>query len=133
MKLIIDTNLWISFTIGKQLSTLELLLKSKRIEIYVCKELLEEYKNVAQRPNLRKYITETDIQNTLELISLYCNWIEIKKQAVSSIRDLKDLYLLSLADTIPADYIISGDKDLLVLEKHNDTRILDYKTFLSIL
>ena len=46
-------------------------------------------------------------------------------------RDVKDLYLLSLADTIPADYIISGDKDLLVLGKHNETRILDYNSFLS--
>ena len=47
MKIIIDTNLWISFTIGKRLSVLEALLKNKRIEIYVCKELINEYKDVA--------------------------------------------------------------------------------------
>ena len=65
--------------------------ESKRVEIYVCKELIDEY------------------------------------------RDVKDLYLLSLVDTIPVDYIISGDKDLLVLKKHNTTRTLDYNAFLSIL
>ena len=96
---------------------------------YVCKELIGEYKAVVQRPKLKKYIGEKDVLDTLELMSLYC----IEKPAVSPIRDVKDLYLLSLADTIPADYIISGDKDLLVLGKHNETRILDYNSFLSLL
>ena len=76
---------------------------------------------------------EKEVLDTLELMSLYCFCVDIEKPAVSPIRDVKDLYLLSLADTIPADYIISGDKDLLVLGKHNETRILDYNSFLSLL
>lgn len=100
---------------------------------YVCKELIGEYKVVVQRPKLKKYIGEKDVLDTLELMSLYCFCVDIEKPAVSPIRDVKDLYLLSLADTIPADYIISGDKDLLVLGKHNETRILDYNSFLSLL
>ena len=100
---------------------------------YVCKELIGEYKAVVQRPKLKKYIGEKDVLDTLELMSLYCFCVDIEKPAVSPIRDVKDLYLLSLADTIPADYIISGDKDLLVLGKHNETRILDYNSFLSLL
>lgn len=100
---------------------------------YVCKELIGEYKAVVQRPKLKKYIGEKDVLDTLELMSLYCFCVDIEKPAVSPIRDVKDLYLLSLADTIPADYIISGDKDLLVLSKHNETRILDYNSFLSLI
>ena len=72
---------------------------------------------MVQRPKLKKYIGEKDVLDTLELMSLYCFCVDIEKPAVSPIRDVKDLYLLSLADTIPADYIISGDKDLLVLGK----------------
>ena len=100
---------------------------------YVCKELIGEYKAVVQRPKLKKYIGEKDVLDTLELMSLYCFCVDTEKPAVSPIRDVKDLYLLSLADTIPADYIISGDKDLLVLGKHNETRILDYNSFLSLI
>lgn len=133
MRIIIDTNIWISFTIGKKLSTLKSLLNSKQVEIYVCEELIAEYKDVVARPKLKKYISEKDIFDTLELMSLYCLFVDIEKQAVSPIRDAKDLYLLSLADTIPADYIVSGDKDLLVLERHNETRILDYTSFLALL
>ena len=95
---------------------------------YVCKELIGEYKAVVQRPKLKKYIGEKDVLDTLELMSLYCFCVDIEKPAVSRIRDVKDLYLLSFAD-----YIISGDKDLLVLGKHNETRILDYNSFLSLL
>jgi len=95
---------------------------------YVCKELIGEYKAVVQRPKLKKYIGEKDVLDTLELMSLYCFCVDIEKPAVSPIRDVKDLYLLSFAD-----YIISGDKDLLVLGKHNETRILDYNSFLSLL
>lgn len=133
MKIIIDTNLWISFTIGKRLSVLEALLKNKRIEIYVCKELINEYKDVAQRPKLKKYIQPDDVSMTLELIGLYCYCVDIKKQATSPIRDSKDLYLLSLADTVKANYIVSGDKDLLVLKEHNHTHILDFNTFVRML
>ena len=45
------------------------------------------------------------------------------------IRDSKDLYLLSFADSIEADYIISGDKDLTDVEKHRDTRLLSPTQF----
>ena len=105
---------------------------------YVCKELIGEYKAVVQRPKLKKYIGEKDVLDTLELMSLYCydnekDLIRVIRGTNDIVNDVKDLYLLSLADTIPADYIISGDKDLLVLGKHNETRILDYNSFLSLL
>lgn len=50
----------------------------------------------------------------------------------TNIRDAKDLYLLSLAETVHADYILTGDKDLLVLEAHLLTRILTYSEFSSL-
>ncbi|GAP73246.1 hypothetical protein SAMD00024442_7_58 [Candidatus Symbiothrix dinenymphae] len=43
------------------------------------------------------------------------------------------MYLLSLADTISANYIITGDKDLLVLKHHNQTPIITYTEFMTIL
>lgn len=49
--------------------------------------------------------------------------------APSAIRDPKDLYLLSLAETIGADYIVSGDADLTDLGQHKQTRILKLADF----
>lgn len=133
MRVIVDTNLWISFLIGKRLSLLKALLQKESITVYICNELIQEFKEVASRDKIKKYISETDIIDTLEVMQLYCIHIPIKKKAKSPIRDAKDLFLLSLADSIPADYIITGDKDLLVLLSHNQTKIMTYSDFISLI
>ena len=45
--------------------------------------------------------------------------------------DIKDLYLLSMAESIPADYLVTGDKDLLVLKNHQNTLIITFAEFIS--
>ncbi len=129
MKIIVDTNLWISFLIGKRLSLLKKLLTNPNITVYVCDELIREFKDVSQREKIRKYISEQDVWDTLKIMDAYCQFTQIKTKAQSSIRDAKDLYLLSLAETIQADYILTGDKDLLVLESHSQTQILTYSEY----
>ena len=129
MKIIIDTNLWISFLIGKQTFRLKDLLTREGTTIYVCRELLNELTDVASRPKFRKYISEDDIRQLLKVIELYCIDVALQKKATSEIRDAKDLYLLSLADTIEADCILTDDKDLLVLHKHGQTAILTLSDF----
>jgi len=113
MKIIIDTNLWISFLIGKRLAALNALLKNSNLTVFVCDELLKEIEDISSKQKIRKYVGEKDITDTLKVIHKYCERTTIHKIAVSPIRDAKDLYLLSLADTIQADYILTGDKDLL--------------------
>jgi predicted nucleic acid-binding protein len=46
-------------------------------------------------------------------------------------RDSKDNFLLSLAVDGNADYLITGDKDLLILEKVNKTLIVTIQEYLS--
>jgi putative PIN family toxin of toxin-antitoxin system len=133
MNIIVDTNLWISFLIGKKLSVLKALFSNPKLKIYVCDNLIDEIEDVSSRPKIRKYISETDVIETFKLIEMYCTHIPINKIATSPVRDAKDLYLLSLADAIPADYILTGDKDLLSLRVHNQTIIVKYSDFLSML
>ena len=58
--------------------------------------------------------------------------IEGYPDAESAIRDIKDLYLLSMAESIPADYIVTGDNDLLVLKNYKDTRIITFTEFAAL-
>ena len=51
----------------------------------------------------------------------------------SPIRDIKDLYLLSMAESVPVDYIVSGDKDLTDLKQHNGIPIIKYAELLELL
>ena len=114
MIVIIDTNLWISFLIGKKLSVMRKLFTNSSIKIYACNELLDEFADVSSRLKIRKYITDDDVQETYKLMDRYCTFASIDKKSVSNVRDKKDLYLLSFAETVSADYILTGDKDLLI-------------------
>ena len=131
MNVIIDTNLWVSFAIGKKLSVMRALLTNPTIRIYVCDELLDEFTSVASRLKIRKYITDNDVRDTYKLMEQFCRHVPIAKKAVSSVRDKKDLYLLSFAETISADFILTGDKDLLTLQFHHKTQIVTYKEFMA--
>lgn len=132
MKIIVDTNLWISFTIGKRLALLENIVLSD-VTVIVSREIIAEYLEVCRRPKFRRYITDKDIQATLRLMDVCCELTTIERTAVSDIRDADDLFLLSLADSCGADYIVTGDKDLLVLRRHNATCIVDINTFITLL
>ena len=131
MKIIIDTNLWISFLIGKRLSVLKSLLTQTNLTFFVCDEILNEIQSISSKQKIRKYVGIDDIIDTLEIINNFCQYALITKKAVSPVRDANDLYLLSLADTIQADYILTGDKDLLTLQFHNQTKIVTYNEFIA--
>ena len=113
MKVIVDCNVWISFLLGFQKEMMYDVLKSEYIDVYVCPQLLNEIKDVANRPKIRSRIADDDVEQLFRLIKAYCIRANIINRSLVPIRDSKDLYLLSLSETINADYIISGDKDLL--------------------
>lgn len=72
----------------------------------------------------------TDLDNLLVIINAYCQFATIEAEvAPTAICDPKDLYLLALADTIGADYIVSGDADLTDLGQYNQTRIMKLADF----
>ena len=131
-RIIVDTNLWISLLIGKRLSELRSLCNSEMIDVHICDELIEEFIRIASHDKIRKYVTEERVIQTLDLIKASCILTSIEKNVVSSgLRDANDLYLLSLAETVNAEYILTGDKDLLTLQSHNQTEIVTYSMFIS--
>lgn len=130
MKVIIDINLWISFLIGHQTRLVRRMLTDLRFDVYVCSRLIEEIRDVASRDKIRKYVSESDLDDLLAIINAYCQFATIEAEvAPTAIRDPKDLYLLALADTIGADYIVSGDADLTDLRQYNQTRIMKLADF----
>ena len=129
MKVILDCNIWISFLLSRQDCLLRRMLMDTRFDIYMCEELLTEIVNVARRDKIKKRVSETELQQLLKIIDAFCEKTTIEHIAESIIRDPKDLYLLSLAETIDADYIVSGDKDLTDLNQHLRTRIIKLADF----
>jgi uncharacterized protein len=65
MRLILDTNLRISFLISSKYERLDKLLFSQECKLLFSQELLEEFVAVAKRPKLRKYISRDDLEDLL--------------------------------------------------------------------
>jgi putative PIN family toxin of toxin-antitoxin system len=133
-RIIIDTNLWISLLIGKRLSEMYTLCNSDVVDVYICDELKEEFIRIAFQKKIKKYVTDERVTQTLNLMETSCMLSFIGNATVSSgLRDVNDLYLLALAETIRADFILTGDKDLLSLHFHHQTRIVTYREFDAII
>ena len=129
-KVIIDTNLWISFLIGKQISSLKLLLVKGIIEPIFSQQLFDEIILVTQRPKLQKYFSPEQVNDLIDFLKEIGVLVEIRS-SVLVCRDPKDNYLLALAQDSGADYLITGDRDLLIVENFAGTIILTYQDFTS--
>jgi len=130
LRIIIDTNLWISFLITNNFSKLDEILVTQKSILIFSEELLEEFLLVVKRPKLKRYFRQEVVESLLEAIQEYAEFIDIKTQT-SICRDPKDNFLLSLAIDGKADYLITGDKDLLDIERIKTTKITTIADFIS--
>ncbi len=122
-RVILDTNLWISFLISNNLEFLDKLIDRKKIRLIFSTELIEEFLAVAVRPKFKKYFSERDIQYLLELFDLYGEVVNVKSD-MKLCRDEKDNFLLNLAVDSEADYLVTGDADLLEIKEIEKTKII---------
>jgi len=132
MRLILDTNLWISFLISSKYEKLDEVLFNQKCKLLFSQELLEEFVAVAKRPKLRKYISRNELEDILETIDEVAEFVNVTSE-ISECRDPKDNFLLSLAVDGKADYLLTGDKDLLVLKKIGDTEIKTMSEFFDVI
>lgn len=130
MRIILDTNLWISFLISCRYERLDALLIENKCKLLFSKELLEEFIEVSKRPKLRKYISSEELDKILETIDEFAEFVEVTSET-KLCRDPKDNFLLSLAMDGKADYLLTGDDDILELKKVGNTKIMKIAEFLD--
>jgi putative PIN family toxin of toxin-antitoxin system len=122
-RVIFDTNIWISFLIGKQLSKIKGHISDGRITIITTEDLLIEIKRVTSREKLKKYFSKESVNELIELLETIAE--EVKIQPTHFInRDPKDNFLLDLIDFSKADFLVTGDKDLLEHNPFKTAKIL---------
>lgn len=129
-KVILDTNLWISFLISREFSSLDDFMESNRLKLVFSIELLQEFITVAQRPKFKKYFSKSDLSRIINFIDKNGIIIEVKSKT-GKCRDSKDDFLLNLAIDSKADYLVTGDNDLLEIKFIEKTRILTIKEIIS--
>lgn len=127
-RIIIDTNIWISFLIGKKLKTILSLLIDEKVTLVFSDPLLKEIQVVTQREKLKRYFDPVKVTELIDLLLVVAEWVAIKNED-DICRDPKDNFLLAMAKVAKADYLITGDSDLLVLKKYQKTKIITVSQF----
>jgi putative PIN family toxin of toxin-antitoxin system len=129
-RIILDTNLWISFLISKDFAKLDKILFSGKCRLVFSEELMQEFLQVASRPKFKKYFSPDDLEAILETIEDYADFCHVTT-ITTLCRDPKDNFLLSLAIDGEADYLLTGDNDLLDLGNAGKARIINITTYLQ--
>jgi putative PIN family toxin of toxin-antitoxin system len=62
LRIVVDTNIWISFLIGQTLSGLANQISQDRVMVLFSKELFQELIAVLHRPKFQRYFTAEDIR-----------------------------------------------------------------------
>jgi putative PIN family toxin of toxin-antitoxin system len=118
MRVVLDTNVFVSAAIqsGASHRIVQHLIRENSDELVICDEILSEIRDVLiSRPRLRKWISLDDAKRYVEMLQLHFNFVPNPALIIPLSRDSDDDYILALAQRERADYVISGDKDLLVL------------------
>ena len=133
IKIILDTNIWISYLISKNNNQWDTLIFSDKIQIIYSEKLLNEFIEVTQRDKFRKFISLDDLEVILNYLGDFAIFVENIEKKYTLCRDLKDNFLLDLAVTAEADFLVTGDKDLLEIKTLENVRIISPTDFINLI
>ena len=76
LRLVIDTNLWVSFLITRNYHKLDKIIVNHQAQLLFSKELLAEFIDVVNRPKLKKYFSKKDVEILLHSLEKNLHLIE---------------------------------------------------------
>ena len=130
-KLVLDTNIFISALLGSQTTSQILdLWVNGEIDLAFSDEIISEIREVLDRPKFRNRIDPVSAAKLISLLSIIGIGVNPTRR-LQACRDPKDDFLLECAVEGNADYIITGDQDLLCLNHFEGIQILEPSEFLA--
>ncbi|MEM8895444.1 MAG: putative toxin-antitoxin system toxin component, PIN family, partial [Bacteroidota bacterium] len=100
------------------------ILTSQQIDIVLTDQLRTEIIEVSRRKKFQKYFNERKVKELLKLMDFLGTNYEIIDYP-NICRDQKDNFLLGLIRASKADYLVTGDQDLLKLNPFEGTEIIE--------
>jgi putative PIN family toxin of toxin-antitoxin system len=87
-------------------------------------ELLEAFIEVVKPPKFKKFFAKKDVEKRLDIFDQFADLISVTSK-LKMYGDEKDDFSLNLAVDGNTGYLVTGDKDLLILTKINKTKNSD--------
>jgi uncharacterized protein len=130
VKVVFDTNVWISIFMNKRLKD-EFLRTKQDLTVYVSEDIGLEVSKVLQYPRIFEILRKTGMheKDILRILAANSKWVEPKVKLHIVNEDKEDNKILECALAAGADIIVSGDKHLLNLGRFKKTRILTPREF----
>lgn len=138
LRVVVDTNVLISGLFGiKDSPSSQILndIRNQKIILVTSSFILEKIGEVINRERIIK-LTKMSPKERKEIMEMLIERSDIaqgKQLTVQVGRDIKDDIFLACAVETKANYIVSGDTDLLVLNHYKDIKIITPREFLTIL
>lgn len=132
-RVVLDTNVLISAALsrlGKPFACFDWVLDNATL--IVSRELLEELETRLARPKFSKYLDDSRRRAFVADLGLSSVQVELSG-AVTVCRDPDDNKLLEMAVVGRADCLVTGDRDLLVLDPFEGIPILTPDRFLTVI
>lgn len=131
LRLVIDTNILISGLMSVNSLPQQVFdYATSQAILLMSDEVQSEIENVISRPKLQKYITLERRTKFLSELSQQVERVTINQQ-IRACRDPKDDKFLDLAVCGEANYLITGDADLLDLHPFQNISIIKAASFLT--
>lgn len=130
MKVVIDTNIFVSSFLGGNPRRIIDLWKKGRITLCLSKDILDEYFEVLQRIGLKN---EEELKELLSLLSKGFNIIfTAKTPKINAVKDdPDDDKFIECAVALKAEVIVSGDKAVKEIGDYMGIRILNPRQFVD--
>ena len=130
MKVVFDTNVLVSAFVAEGLCSVLLRRASqKEFFLIVCSKILDEFERVLSKKLKTSY---TLIKEAVQLILEVSQLIEPTAPIQPFCRHQDDNEILTCAVSAKADYLVSGDNDLLEIRCFSGVRIISPREFESL-
>ena len=139
MRAYLDTNLYISYLLkplgqSPPSAIIRAGIAGGFTLLFADPTLHELLGKVARKAYLMSRIHQEDVDDLLALLRSRAEYVQHVPDVIPAIsRDIKDDYLITYSVMSQADYLVTGDKDLLVLECIQDLLIVTPADFMFLL
>jgi putative PIN family toxin of toxin-antitoxin system len=128
LRIVVDTNGWISSLLSPTFRLRLEVVSGGEFRLLFSEQLFRELDKAVRKPYPAKRIERMEYEKLVVLLRSVAELVDVHS-VVEICRDPKDNFLLALAKDGNADYLITGDIDLLVLKKFEKTKIVTISEF----
>ena len=132
MRVVLDVNILVSALI-KSGKPRQLLFKiaEKKIQLVLSRGILEEFLEVTEHPKVKRYVDENDVVAFLRVLGNIATVVKARSKFEVVEEDPDDDVVLRTAYDAKAEYLVSGDRHLLLLEEFRKIKIVTVNQMLD--